>query len=66
MVPVVENQVDLFEFMYPPLLAPKNTLAIIGLIQVNFWMTFIEAKVEIVAVCEFGLVYGYAVAGAVL
>uniref|UniRef100_A0A915A9N5 Flavin-containing monooxygenase n=1 Tax=Parascaris univalens TaxID=6257 RepID=A0A915A9N5_PARUN len=33
LIPVVENQVDLFEFMYPPVLAPKNTLAIIGLIQ---------------------------------
>ncbi|VDM40357.1 unnamed protein product [Toxocara canis] len=33
LTPVVENQVNLFEFMYPPELAPKNTVAIIGLVQ---------------------------------
>ncbi|KJH42438.1 Flavin-binding monooxygenase-like protein [Dictyocaulus viviparus] len=33
LIPVKENQVDLYKYMYPPQLSPKNSLAVIGLIQ---------------------------------
>nr|CAD2186140.1 unnamed protein product [Meloidogyne enterolobii] len=33
LIPVVENEMDLYLYMYPPQLSPKNTLAVIGLIQ---------------------------------
>ncbi|CAK5128401.1 unnamed protein product [Meloidogyne enterolobii] len=33
LIPVVENDMDLYLYMYPPQLSPKNTLAVIGLIQ---------------------------------
>ncbi|VDL72517.1 unnamed protein product [Nippostrongylus brasiliensis] len=33
LIPVKENHVDLYKYMYPAQLSPKNTLAVIGLIQ---------------------------------
>ena len=33
LIPVEENEVNLYKYMYPPELADKNTLAVIGLIQ---------------------------------
>ncbi|KAM3728784.1 Flavin-containing monooxygenase [Dirofilaria immitis] len=33
LIPVTDNNVDLYQYMYPPQLSPKNTLAVIGLIQ---------------------------------
>lgn len=33
LIPVKENRVDLYKYMYPAHLSPKNTLAVIGLIQ---------------------------------
>ncbi|KHN82777.1 Dimethylaniline monooxygenase [N-oxide-forming] 5 [Toxocara canis] len=33
LIPVEENKVNLYQYMYPPELAHKNTLAVIGLIQ---------------------------------
>ncbi|CAJ0959373.1 unnamed protein product, partial [Mesorhabditis belari] len=33
LIPVTENRVELYKFMYPPGLAKHNTLAVIGLIQ---------------------------------
>uniref|UniRef100_F1L896 Flavin-containing monooxygenase n=1 Tax=Ascaris suum TaxID=6253 RepID=F1L896_ASCSU len=33
LIPVDENRVNLYQYMYPPQLSPKNTLAVIGLIQ---------------------------------
>ncbi|KAL6722866.1 hypothetical protein Aduo_017944 [Ancylostoma duodenale] len=33
LIPVKENRVDLYKYMYPAQLSPKNTLAVIGLIQ---------------------------------
>ncbi|KAK6056097.1 Flavin-binding monooxygenase-like protein [Cooperia oncophora] len=33
LIPVHENEVDLYEYMYPPETADHNTLAVIGLIQ---------------------------------
>ncbi|KAJ1349030.1 hypothetical protein KIN20_004472 [Parelaphostrongylus tenuis] len=32
-IPVKENHVDLYKYMFPPQLSPKNSLAVIGLIQ---------------------------------
>ncbi|CAI4229332.1 unnamed protein product [Auanema sp. JU1783] len=33
LIPVKDNYVELYEYMYPPSLSPQNTLAVIGLIQ---------------------------------
>ncbi|KHJ99932.1 Flavin-binding monooxygenase-like protein [Oesophagostomum dentatum] len=33
LIPVKENRVDLYKYMYPAQLSPKNTLAVIGLVQ---------------------------------
>ncbi|VDM75389.1 unnamed protein product [Strongylus vulgaris] len=33
LIPVKENHVDLYKYMYPAQLSPKNTLAVIGLVQ---------------------------------
>ncbi|VDK59583.1 unnamed protein product [Anisakis simplex] len=33
LIPVKDNEVNLYKLMYPPQLASKNTLAVIGLIQ---------------------------------
>lgn len=35
LIPVVENNVMLYQYMYPPETAGHNTLAVLGLIQVN-------------------------------
>ncbi|KAE9414131.1 hypothetical protein Angca_010015, partial [Angiostrongylus cantonensis] len=33
LIPVKENHVDLYKYMFPPQLSPKNSLAVIGLVQ---------------------------------
>ncbi|VDN57535.1 unnamed protein product [Dracunculus medinensis] len=33
LIPVEENKINLYKYMFPPQLSPKNTFAIIGLIQ---------------------------------
>ncbi|PIO64152.1 Flavin-binding monooxygenase-like protein, partial [Teladorsagia circumcincta] len=39
LIPVQDNVVDLYQFMYPPATADHNTLAVIGLIQASFWLS---------------------------